>query len=66
VEEMSEKTTQRDEFPKASAGLLSRLTFWWTLPLYRRVQEKENLEFEDLYALLPEDEACRLGDKLER
>jgi hypothetical protein len=66
AEEMSEKTGQRDEFPKAGAGLLSSLTFWWTLPLYRRVQEKETLELEDLFAPLPEDEACRLGDQLER
>jgi len=66
AEEMSEKTGQKDEFPRMGAGLFSTLTFWWTLPLYRRVQEKETLELEDLYAPLPEDEACRLGDKLER
>jgi hypothetical protein len=65
-EEMSEKTGQRDEFPKAGAGLLSNLTFWWTLPFYQKAQQSETLELEDLFAPLPEDEACRLGDRLEK
>lgn len=64
---MSEKTpAQRDEFPRAGAGLFSILTFWWTLPIYGRAQEKETLELEDLYAPLPEDEASRLGDQLQK
>jgi len=63
---MPEEETKRDDLPRVGANIFSVLTFWWTLPIFTRVQEKEILELEDLYVPLPEDEASVLGDRLAR
>ncbi|CAB3365433.1 Hypothetical predicted protein [Cloeon dipterum] len=62
----NEKKGKRDEMPRLGANVLSALVYWWTLPIFKRVQEKEVLELEDLYLPLPEHEANYLGNKLEK
>jgi hypothetical protein len=66
AKEMTEEESKRGILPRANANCFSFLTFWWTLPMFKRAQEKEIIELEDLYLPLPEDEACGLGDRLEK
>ncbi|XP_049529374.1 ATP-binding cassette sub-family C member 4-like [Anopheles darlingi] len=51
--------------PRQRAGLLSVLTFWWTIDMFRQGNRKR-FELHDLYTPLDEDQADRLGDRLER
>ncbi|CAF95080.1 unnamed protein product, partial [Tetraodon nigroviridis] len=49
--------------PAATAGLLSKVFFWWLNPLFR-VGHKRSLEEDDMYEVLPEDGSQRLGMEL--
>ncbi|OXA51509.1 Multidrug resistance-associated protein 4 [Folsomia candida] len=49
--------------PRISASLFSKMFFIWLYPLFN-VGAKKDLEYEDLYNTLPEDEATLLGERL--
>lgn len=51
--------------PKAKAGFLSRLTFWWMNGLFLTGSERP-LENHDLYPLLEEDRTEKLTEKLQQ
>ncbi|CAG9809558.1 unnamed protein product [Chironomus riparius] len=51
--------------PKENANLLSKITFFWTVNLFRKGFRKD-LKVEDLYRPLKSDESERLGDRLEK
>lgn len=51
--------------PRAKANILSVLTFWWTIDLFRKGYRKV-LELGDLFQPLTEDRSERLGDRLEK
>ncbi|XP_053667657.1 ATP-binding cassette sub-family C member 4-like [Anopheles marshallii] len=51
--------------PRQSANFLSKLTFWWTVDMFRKGYN-HTFEISDLYTPLEEDRADRLGDRLER
>uniref|UniRef100_G3PLJ6 Multidrug resistance-associated protein 4 n=1 Tax=Gasterosteus aculeatus aculeatus TaxID=481459 RepID=G3PLJ6_GASAC len=51
--------------PSATAGLLSKVFFWWLNPLFR-TGYKRKLEEDDLYEVLPEDRSETLGQDLQR
>jgi ABC-type multidrug transport system, ATPase and permease components len=50
--------------PRESANFLSVLSFWWTIPLFKKGYHKDLAE-EDLYNPLKKDKSQYLGDKLE-
>uniref|UniRef100_A0A182NL49 Uncharacterized protein n=1 Tax=Anopheles dirus TaxID=7168 RepID=A0A182NL49_9DIPT len=50
--------------PRQRASLLSILTFWWTIDMFRKGYS-QTFEISDLYKPLDEDHANRLGDRLE-
>ncbi|XP_070711625.1 ATP-binding cassette sub-family C member 4-like [Pempheris klunzingeri] len=49
--------------PAATAGLLSKIFFWWLNPLFR-IGYKRRLEEDDMYEVLTEDRSMRLGQDL--
>ncbi|XP_049853484.1 probable multidrug resistance-associated protein lethal(2)03659 [Schistocerca gregaria] len=51
--------------PRSSANLLSALTFWWTLRIFK-TGLKRDIEIEDLYAPLKEHKSSLLGERFER
>ncbi|KAI4831629.1 hypothetical protein KUCAC02_001165 [Chaenocephalus aceratus] len=51
--------------PAASAGLVSKIFFWWLNPLFR-IGYKRKLEEEDMYDVLTEDRSKNLGQDLRR
>lgn len=51
--------------PIARANPISKILFLWIFPLFWKGYRKE-LEEEDLYGILKEDETDHLGDKLAR
>ena len=50
--------------PRESANILSVLSFWWTIALFKKGYYKDLAE-EDLYSPLKKDKSEYLGDKLE-
>ena len=53
------------ENPKENANFLSKITFLWTVNLFRKGY-RTDLKVEDLYRPLKSDESERLGDRLEK
>jgi ATP-binding cassette, subfamily C (CFTR/MRP), member 4 len=53
------------ENPRENANILSILTFWWTIDLFKTGYRKV-LEFSDLFKPLKVDESESLGDRLEK
>lgn len=53
------------ENPRADANIFSRLTFWWTVSLFKEGYQKV-LELGDLFEPLKCDKSEALGDRLER
>jgi hypothetical protein len=51
--------------PSFPANPISKLFFLWILPLFRKGYKK-NLEFTDLYDVVPGDHAEELGGRLEK
>ncbi|XP_055606100.1 ATP-binding cassette sub-family C member 4-like [Uranotaenia lowii] len=51
--------------PRKTAGLLSHLTFWWTIDMFRKGSSR-TLELSDIYQPLDKDRSEKLGDELER
>lgn len=51
--------------PLTKAGLFSRISFAWLLPLFWEGY-KTNLSYEHLYETLPDDLSSKLGDELQR
>ncbi|KAG5681565.1 hypothetical protein PVAND_010984 [Polypedilum vanderplanki] len=51
--------------PREKANFVSIVTFFWTIPLFRKGYKKV-LEIEDLYRPLKVDESENLGDRLEQ
>lgn len=57
--DVEEGRGQRQRGPEGRAGLLSRLTFWWIMPLLRRGYRQRCLQQEDLLPLEGRDGAGR-------
>ncbi len=51
--------------PRAKANQISRLLFLWVFPLFKKGYKKE-LNEQDLYDVLREDQTEHVGDKMER
>lgn len=51
--------------PAATAGLVSKILFWWLNPLFS-IGYKRRLEENDMYEVLPEDRSEKLGQDLQR
>uniref|UniRef100_A0A182P629 Uncharacterized protein n=1 Tax=Anopheles epiroticus TaxID=199890 RepID=A0A182P629_9DIPT len=51
--------------PRQNASILSTLTFWWTIDLFRKGYSKV-LELQDLFRPLDVDRSDALGDRLEK
>ncbi|XP_053670820.1 ATP-binding cassette sub-family C member 4-like [Anopheles nili] len=51
--------------PRQNANILSTLTFWWTIDLFRKGYSKV-LELQDLFRPLDVDRSDVLGDRLEK
>uniref|UniRef100_A0A0P6IW43 Putative abc transporter c family member n=1 Tax=Aedes aegypti TaxID=7159 RepID=A0A0P6IW43_AEDAE len=51
--------------PREKANILSVLTFWWTIDLFRKGYNKV-LELQDLFKPLEVDKSEALGDRLEK
>ena len=63
---MEQQSNQKTaENPKENANFLSKITFFWTVNLFRKGYRK-NLDVDDLYRPLKSDESERLGDRLEK
>ncbi|XP_063922990.1 ATP-binding cassette sub-family C member 4-like [Zophobas morio] len=58
------KKGRRRSNPKKDASIFSKITFWYTVDLFRKGFKRE-LEEDDLYEVLPEFESCSLGDRIE-
>lgn len=52
--------------PAEKANILSRLTFFWTIGIFRRGYNNKIKNVEDLYKPLAVDESSKLGDRLEK
>lgn len=61
---MEQSEQKNAENPRERASILSKLTFWYTLDLFRTGYNKV-LEVNDLFAPLKVDESGSLGDRLE-
>lgn len=51
--------------PRTECGILSRILFLWTIPLFRKGFNK-TLELEDICEALDVDRSEVLGDRLEK
>jgi len=56
---------KRPPNPELSAGILSKIFFWWLNPIFG-VGYKRQLEQEDLFQVCPQDEAETVGNRLEK
>lgn len=63
---MDQSDQKLNENPAENANILSRLTFFWTIGIFRRGQQKKLKNLEDLYKPLSIDESSKLGDRLEK
>ena len=52
--------------PAEKANIFSRLTFFWTIGIFRRGYHNKIKNVEDLYKPLAVDESSKLGDRLEK
>lgn len=50
--------------PRAECGLLSKILFLWTIPIFKNGYSKV-LELEDICEPLTEDQSEVLGDRIE-
>nr|XP_019960169.1 PREDICTED: multidrug resistance-associated protein 4-like [Paralichthys olivaceus] len=51
--------------PTITAGLWSKILFWWLNPLFR-TGYKRRLEEEDMFRVVPEDSSVALGQEMQR
>jgi ATP-binding cassette, subfamily C (CFTR/MRP), member 4 len=61
---MEQNEQKNAENPREKAGIVSILTFWYALDLFRKGYNKV-LEIDDLFRPLKVDESGSLGDRLE-
>ncbi|KAJ3659602.1 hypothetical protein Zmor_011284 [Zophobas morio] len=59
------KTEERQNNPRQTANIISKLTFWYTYDLFK-IGFKRELEEKDLYEVLPQFNTSELGDHAER
>lgn len=62
---MENSEQKNAENPAENANVLSVLTFWYTLDLFKKGYRKV-LEISDLFKPLKVDESGTLGDRLEK
>lgn len=62
---MDQSDQKLSDNPAENANIASRLTFLWTLGLFRKGNKKV-LQIEDLYRPMKVDESDSLGDRLEK
>ncbi|KAJ3659619.1 hypothetical protein Zmor_011298 [Zophobas morio] len=60
-----EKAEERQNNPRQTANLISRITFLYTYDLFKKGFKRE-LEEKDLYEVLPQFNTSELGDHMER
>jgi ATP-binding cassette subfamily C (CFTR/MRP) protein 4 len=62
---MEQNDQKVSDNPREKANFLSIITFFWTIPFFKKGYSKV-LELEDLYKPLKSDESANLGDRLEK
>lgn len=62
---MEQSDQKSADNPRENANILSVLTFWYTIDLFRKGFTKV-LEINDLFKPLKVDESGALGDRLEK
>ncbi|XP_052777823.1 ATP-binding cassette sub-family C member 4-like [Mya arenaria] len=62
---MDESSKHFNPNPILKANPISKLFFWWLNPLFRKGYARQ-LEVDDLYNVVAEDQSDTLGDKLEK
>jgi hypothetical protein len=62
---MDQSDQKLSDNPAEKANAASRLTFLWTIGLFRKGNKKV-LQIEDLYRPMKVDESTLLGDRLEK
>lgn len=61
----SDKKYEKPKHPRASANIISSLTFWWILGIFKK-GFKRDLETTDIFEPLHEHKSDYLGDKIEK
>ncbi|XP_042212324.1 ATP-binding cassette sub-family C member 4-like isoform X2 [Homarus americanus] len=62
---MDQTRKPRPPNPRDAAGLLSKMVFWWILPLMR-LGHSRPLEVQDLYRVQEQDASLGLGDRMQK
>lgn len=62
---MKSSKIELSQNPYEKAGFLSKLLYFWTIPLFKRAYDKE-LQLEDIFKPLETDRSEFLGNKLEK
>lgn len=62
---MEQNEQKNADNPRENANIVSTLTFWYALGLFRKGYNKV-LGIDDLFKPLKVDESAALGDRLER
>ncbi|XP_074035480.1 probable multidrug resistance-associated protein lethal(2)03659 isoform X2 [Leptinotarsa decemlineata] len=62
---MDPATEKYNPNPREGANILSVVSYWYTLPIFRKGMRK-TLDVDDIYNPLKQDRSTLLGDKLER
>ncbi|XP_052784406.1 ATP-binding cassette sub-family C member 4-like [Mya arenaria] len=62
---MDESSKHHNPNPVVTANPISKLFFWWMNPLFKKGYVRQ-LEVEDMYNVVAEDQSDRLGDQLEK
>lgn len=63
---MDQSNQKLVENPAETANIFSKLTFFWTIGIFKRGYKKKILNVEDLYEPLKKDDSKKLGDRLEK
>lgn len=63
---MDQSDQQLKKNPAENVNIISKLTFFWTIGIFRRGHQKKPFNVEDLYKPLKNDESSKLGDRLEK
>lgn len=62
---MEQNDQKNAENPRENANVFSRLTFWYTIGMFKKGYTKV-LQINDLFKPLKADESATLGDRLEK
>nr|XP_045582319.1 ATP-binding cassette sub-family C member 4-like isoform X3 [Procambarus clarkii] len=62
---MDQTRRQRPPNPRDTAGFISKMVFWWVLPLMRLGHQRP-LDVPDLYSVQDQDASKALGDRIQK